>query len=545
MQKTEIEKICLPEKSFSIEMMRDLEKNGQLKDYKDAKDYIFSYFYESAKQTYYFYNYDLDDFELYSCEDFKKSVLDKLDEKKLVVSIKKNDKIFSIVTELGKPRLYKQSNKYYINVAGTFLHQTYKKYDEYTSEIKNKVQMVLDMMKELACNGDEDMFKAYIKYYAQIARGIKTEAVIYRKTPEGVGKSTETTMMIDYVFGKKVCLLSNTSDPLTSRFNKILLGKLLVVFEEMPTFSDSEWNGVCGKLKSLCTEKRSTYEDKNEKRFEADNISNFQINTNQNALKESNGRRIIVLDFSLKRKGDWKFFKNFKDECYNMDVGEAVFSYLLTKITDEEANNFYAQRDFPETKNKRVAISNSLQSPYKFLKDVYVLPKKSIGKINRKALYDLYVSYCVKKTLKAVKNIEFYSRLEEIGISSKKTEGEHKYNISFDVLNTISNKEKWICEYDDDIIKTDNNDDNSMLAEQLEIKEEQNTKLQEENNELKKQLEELKKLLNTKENTQTKTEQKTPMKNQIQSKQLTNKIKVVVSDTESDSDDDDDISAIF
>ena len=39
--------------------------------------------------------------------------------------------------------------------------------------------------------------------------------------------------------------------------------------------------------------------------------------------------------------------------------------------------------------------------------------------------------------------------------------------------------------------------------------------------------------------------EKTPMKNQIQSKQLTNKIKVVVSDTESDSDDDDDISAIF
>ena len=72
MQKTEIEKISLPEKSFSIEMMRDLEKNGQLKDYKDAKDYIFSYFYESSKQTYYFFNYDLDDFELYSCDDFKK-----------------------------------------------------------------------------------------------------------------------------------------------------------------------------------------------------------------------------------------------------------------------------------------------------------------------------------------------------------------------------------------------------------------------------------------------------------------------------------------
>ena len=65
----------------------------------------------------------------------------------------------------------------------------------------------------------------------------------------------------------------------------------------------------------------------------------------------------------------------------------------------------------------------------------------------------------------------------------------------------------WNEKYDmfNDIINTDNNDDNNMLSEQLEIKEEQNTnlqeqntKLQEENNELKKQLEELKKLLNTK-----------------------------------------------
>ena len=65
----------------------------------------------------------------------------------------------------------------------------------------------------------------------------------------------------------------------------------------------------------------------------------------------------------------------------------------------------------------------------------------------------------------------------------------------------------WNEKYDmfNDIINTDNNDDNNMLSEQLEIKEEQNTnlqeqntKLQEENNELKKQLEELKKILNAK-----------------------------------------------
>ena len=289
--------IILPKEFFSIEKLKDLEINGTLKDYQDAKNYIFSYFYESVNQTYYFYNVDIDDFEYFSAEDFRKSVLDKLDDKKFISSIRKNAKIFTVVTHLGKPRLYSLNNRYYINVAGAFLHSNYKKYDEYDTKTKNRVQMILDMMRDLSCNGDEEMFKAYMKYYGQIARGMKTEAVIYRKSPEGVGKSTETTFMLDYVFGHKVCLLCNSSDPLTSRFNKILLGKLLVIFEELPSFSDAEWNGVCSKLKSLCTEKRSTYEDKNEKRFEADNISNFQINTNMNALKEV-GRRIIVIHFT-------------------------------------------------------------------------------------------------------------------------------------------------------------------------------------------------------------------------------------------------------
>ena len=467
--------INLPKEFFSIEKLKDLEINGTLKDYQDAKNYIFSYFYESVNQTYYHYNVDIDDFEFYSAEDFKKSVLDKLIDKKFISSIKKNARIFTVVTQLGKPRIYSLNNRYYLNVAGAFLHNNVKKFDEYDTKTKNRVQMILDMMRDLSCNGDEEMFKAYMKYYGQIARGMKTEAVIYRKSPEGVGKSTETTFMLDYVFGHKVCLLCNSSDPLTSRFNKILLGKLLVVFEELPSFSDAEWNGVCSKLKSLCTEKRSTYEDKNEKRFEADNISNFQINTNMNALKEV-GRRIIVMDFSLKRKGDHTYFANIKKECYNKLIGEAFFSYLLTKISDEDCNVFYSQRDFPETRNKRLAIANSLISPYRFLKEEHVLQKVDIRNMKMKQVYDNYVTYCASKTIKPNGKIDFYRRLEEVGLQCKKTNGYDVYRTTQAELQKIAEREKWICEFDEESINDDeeilDDNDDTLTQENITLKEE-------------------------------------------------------------------------
>ena len=147
------------------------------------------------------------------------------------------------------------------------------------------------------CNNDETMLEAYLKYYSQLARGMKTEVIIYRKSGEGTGKSTETDFNMNYLFGKDVCLISNT-EPLLTNYNKIYLGKLIIIFEELPTFSESQWSAVSSKLKTLTTEKICTYRDLYEKGAQAENISNFQINTNVESIKDSNGRRYIILDLN-------------------------------------------------------------------------------------------------------------------------------------------------------------------------------------------------------------------------------------------------------
>ena len=77
------------------------------------------------------------------------------------------------------------------------------------------------------------------------------------------------------------------------------MGKLFVVFEELPTFSKEQWKGVSSKLKTLTTEKMSIFRDLFEKPFQASNLLNFQINTNVEALKDSQGRRIMIMDINF------------------------------------------------------------------------------------------------------------------------------------------------------------------------------------------------------------------------------------------------------
>ncbi len=415
--------IELPKIPFSVITLQDKFINGKLKDNLDAYEYIFQYYFEVNCGMYYFYDVNKDEFVFKTDMDFKKEVLNKIPNKRFAETVKTNPYIYQVQCKIGKPRVYVENNNYFINESGCFKHQSYKPFDEYDNETKKKVKVMLDMIKEISCNNDDELFKSYMTYYAQLARGMKTEVIIYRKSPiQGFGKSKETDFIMKYVFGEKVCLLCSTSEPLISNFNKIFMGKLLIIFEELPTFSDSQWSGVSSKLKTLCTENMSIYRDVFEKPVQTQNISNFMINTNVESIKDSDGRRYIILDLNPSRKDDYKYFEYIIKECFNDKVGEAFFSYLLTKITDEECNKFYGQRDFPLTENKKIAISNRMPSYYKFIKENYILLKQDIKKSERKEFYKEYVAFCEISKYKNCGRNDFFKRLSEIDIKPEKME---------------------------------------------------------------------------------------------------------------------------
>jgi hypothetical protein len=64
---------------------------------------------------------------------------------------------------------------------------------------------------------------------------MKSEVIIYKKSEQSTDKSTESDFIIKYVLGEGIFLVSVT-EPLTTNFNKIFMGKLFILFEELPNF---------------------------------------------------------------------------------------------------------------------------------------------------------------------------------------------------------------------------------------------------------------------------------------------------------------------
>jgi hypothetical protein len=108
------------------------------------------------------------------------------------------------------------------------------------------------------------------------------------------------------------------------------MGKILIVFEELPTFTESQWCAASSKLKTLTTEKIAVFRDLYEKAFQAENLCNFIINSNVDAIKDSQGRRYIILPLNAKYKENHEYFNNLRTKCFNMQTGEAFYSYLMT-----------------------------------------------------------------------------------------------------------------------------------------------------------------------------------------------------------------------
>ena len=110
---------------------------------------------------------------------------------------KENINIYNIVCELGKPQIYGNN----INMCKTFMH-TQKPYNEYSDDIKSRVDKILDFYLNCWCSGDKEQFEYLINWIANMARGNKNQTMIYIKCmTQGIGKSTGCEFIFNNVIG--------------------------------------------------------------------------------------------------------------------------------------------------------------------------------------------------------------------------------------------------------------------------------------------------------------------------------------------------------
>ena len=413
----------------------------------DAKEYIKKYFYPLSTGLHVQVEYDPDHKPVYEIKEakiIKEVYFNRLQKVLQDFYFKQYDQIKTLTCELNKPFVFGK----FINTCPAFMHEV-KPFESFSTEAKANVKLMLDYLKEIWANGNENQYQFIIKWFANMAKGGKNQSVLYLRSEEGIGKSTFTDFLRKHVIGNKLCILSG-SNPLTSQFNAILFCKLLVVFEELESFSTNQWQAVSTRIKRDTTADTCNYEDKFVKAFTARNISNYIINSNVDAIKNDEGRRYFILDLSHKRKGDIKFFDNIYKSCMNDECGDAFFSYLFSvDLTD------YHDQDFPATQAKQDAIVKRLDNVSRFIKEKYILKYKDF-KLNLKDAFDEYILFCVSIGGKELCKIDFNKKLDLLTIKSYKSGTDHnKFNYSHDKLVEIANINKWMHDTDQYEIKID------------------------------------------------------------------------------------------
>lgn len=344
-----------------------------------------------------------------------------------------------LICDVKKP----QMSEKYVNIAPQ-LDRESKRYKSFKDKTKEGVVMMINFIKEVWCDNNDDQLSYLLKWFSNVLKGNKNRTVIYAKSIEGIGKSTLIDFFTEYVLGDDLWTLGD-KDSIISQYNMDLLGKPLVIFEELPVMNKNEWNACDGKLKNLVTGTTATYSDKYVKKIKADNINNYIIITNHKAIKRPDGRRYFMVTLNTKYCNNHKFFAKLRNACFNEKVGYAFYNYLMELDTDD-----FNSLDMPETRAKLDVIADLLSPIEKFLKIEYLLKNKPI-KMKTTVLYAKYECYCEKNGLKSETALEFRSTMQQYGFAFKLISGYNQYRIEVADLQKVADKRKWCHDMDKDM----------------------------------------------------------------------------------------------
>ena len=440
----------LPKVNFLLSSVADLSKN-------QSREYIDSYFYPLTNGLHAFY--DCGKFEIRETEDLKKTYFNRVSKELSDYYFKQKTDIRRIVYEVNKPVLHDDC----INLCPQMLHK-YVEYKKHSEKAQEGVRTMLTHLKEVICSGDDNQYRFLLKWFANMIKGNKNNSCLYLKgAPQGSGKSTPIEFIREFVIGINLSLITG-SGPLKKDFNKELEGKLMVAFEELESFGVAEWSAISSKLKRIITTKVIMIEGKGKDARECDNINNYILLSNNDAIKDDDGRRYFILDISSHRIGDSAYFNNLYGKVMNMDVGAAFYAFMM----EVDLTNYNAQ-EYPSTKSKTDAHVKRLDSVSRFVKEKYVLNNVGIERITVGDLHEEYCDYAKSLGVRIFGKIDFTGSLKNMGIEYYKSGSFNYYKATLEKLNEIAKRFHWLHELDEFTVNDDNKENTVEFDLQTEI----------------------------------------------------------------------------
>ena len=137
------------------------------------------------------------------------------------------------------------------------------------TETQIKMKFFLKYIFEVLSSSKQDHYEFIIKWLSNMIKGNKNNSCLYLKGIQGIGKSTLFEFMSKYVVGEKLSLETG-SDPIRTKFNEILGGKLLVSLEELENFVKNKWEIISSTLKRMITSPRINLQNKGSKSYESE-----------------------------------------------------------------------------------------------------------------------------------------------------------------------------------------------------------------------------------------------------------------------------------
>ena len=211
------------------------------------------------------------------------------------------------------------------NVVNTFTGLRAKRVEYNVTDIVD----ILIHIKEVLCSDDSSCYEYFLNKLAYFFQnlGIKklgvADVII---SPQGIGKNIFYEHLGRYVLGEQYWYITSDINKLTGRFNKNMMGKLLIIGDE------AKGHGKTAELiKPLITQEVQWVEPKGSEQFKISDWAMYAFFANSATYfeVEDGDRRYFVLRGNEKYKGNKAYFDNFSKKF--QQFGDAFYSFLMDR----------------------------------------------------------------------------------------------------------------------------------------------------------------------------------------------------------------------
>ncbi|MBX2940276.1 MAG: hypothetical protein KF880_09400 [Ferruginibacter sp.] len=223
----------------------------------------------------------------------------------------------------------KKTNLIYINTFKGYMHTEYKSFTSYPTKIQKSVNKIWEHIKIAWCSRNKDQFNYIKNCICKFIAGHKLNVCLYIKGIEGLGKSIIMDFLRKFVIGEhNSYVVTDPSCFLPDRFNSQLIGKLLLILEEVPSASSNTWTCLYNALKNWITGDTIEHKKKYCDIMQMINVATLFLISNNKAINiGENDRRYFMPDVSTEFVGNAKYFNDLSFAIENPKVGEAFFWY--------------------------------------------------------------------------------------------------------------------------------------------------------------------------------------------------------------------------